>query len=142
MYRITLKQVCDTKTKRFKSHLQSISQKTNLTTEILLARAKALRDPLSGLVRCEYCGAPSRDWTLDHKHPKSLVKTYPYKNVHDRRNLAICCYSCNSIKGTKTAEEYLAFLTKENELLIKANEDYENDIPMPVYTCIGYGLSI
>lgn len=51
---------------------------------------------------CVYCGA-TLALTIDHVIPQSKGGT------HDDDNLATCCKSCNSSKGTKTGEEFEAW---------------------------------
>lgn len=52
--------------------------------------------------RCHYCGSHER-LTVDHKNPMSLGGS------DDDDNLVACCKSCNSSKGTKTYEQFIAW---------------------------------
>jgi len=53
---------------------------------------------------CYYCGADiSSQFTVDHKVP--LVR----QGVDDPANLCCACRSCNCSKGTRTADEYIAY---------------------------------
>ncbi len=55
---------------------------------------------------CAYCELQlaKEEITLDHATPLSRGGT------HSIDNLVICCSNCNSLKGTKTAQEYLDFI--------------------------------
>ncbi len=55
---------------------------------------------------CTYCGTDD-DLTIDHLVP--LARGGP----HCQDNLAVACRSCNSSKGTKTYEEFMAVSNKE-----------------------------
>lgn len=52
--------------------------------------------------KCHYCGSPD-SLTVDHKQPMSLGGS------DDDENLVACCKSCNSSKGTKTYEQFIAW---------------------------------
>lgn len=52
--------------------------------------------------RCHYCGADG-DLTIDHKVPMSRGGS------DDGDNLVACCRSCNSSKGTKAYDEFIAW---------------------------------
>ena len=52
--------------------------------------------------RCAYCGQRGRRLERDHKTPISRGGSDLIENI------APCCRSCNSKKGTATEEEYLA----------------------------------
>lgn len=64
-----------------------------------LERTKAIIRAEGG--PCQYCGAPNPR-TVDHKLP------WHRGGDHRRKNLALCCASCNSRKGNRTPEEWKA----------------------------------
>lgn len=51
---------------------------------------------------CRYCGASNDDMTLDHVIPRSRG------GPDDISNLALACRPCNSSKGARTPQEWLA----------------------------------
>jgi 5-methylcytosine-specific restriction endonuclease McrA len=56
---------------------------------------------------CQYCGANSRDLTIDHVTPKHRG------GRHEWENLVAACRSCNHRKGSKTLAEARMALLRE-----------------------------
>jgi 5-methylcytosine-specific restriction endonuclease McrA len=56
---------------------------------------------------CQYCGATSRDLTIDHVTPKHRG------GRHEWENLVAACRSCNHRKGSKTLAESRMTLRRE-----------------------------
>jgi len=57
---------------------------------------------------CQYCGEKitQENATIDHFIPQSKG------GKHNKENLKLCCFICNSIKSGKTYEEAAQFLLK------------------------------
>lgn len=55
--------------------------------------------------KCVYCGS-EYDLTIDHKVPRSRG------GGNEIENLTCACRSCNSSKGAKTVEEFMAYISK------------------------------
>jgi hypothetical protein len=74
---------------------------------------------LADEIICYYCGEScgrivvgyGKNATVDHKIP--LCRT----GDHDVSNIVACCRRCNSLKGSKTEEEYVLYKEKINKLL-------------------------
>ena len=56
---------------------------------------------------CQYCGAASRDLTIDHVTPKHRG------GRHEWENLVAACRNCNHRKGSKTLAEARMTLLRE-----------------------------
>ena len=56
---------------------------------------------------CQYCGAVSRDLTIDHVVPKHRG------GRHEWENLVAACRNCNHRKGSKTLSEVRMHLLRE-----------------------------
>ncbi|HEX6473935.1 MAG TPA: HNH endonuclease, partial [Candidatus Limnocylindria bacterium] len=56
---------------------------------------------------CQYCGAVSRDLTIDHVVPKHRG------GRHEWENLVAACRTCNHRKGSKTLSEVHMHLLRE-----------------------------
>lgn len=56
---------------------------------------------------CAYCGRNDQTLTQDHVVPLSGGGS------HTMANIVPCCKSCNSRKGTQSAEDYMALLSNE-----------------------------
>lgn len=71
-----------------------------------IRREKRLAIYLRDGLACIYCGSGVKDGvklTLDH------VKTWKSGGSNSEKNLVTCCYSCNSIRGAKSLEEFLNY---------------------------------
>jgi len=86
---------------------------------------------------CQYCGAQSRDLTVDHVVPKRLDG----KSIWE--NLVCCCRRCNTKKGDKTLEQanlkllrqprrprYVPFISLTKYLDSARNEVWRDYLPI------------
>mgnify|MGYP001617563028 CR=1 FL=1 len=141
MNRLTLRGLTAAKAQRFQDDVARIRKKTNLTADWLYYRIKKLLLP-GNFIACETCGMATtfEGITIDHKVPRSYHKKYK-GNIHDTANLQLVCSSCNSLKATKSLEDFIAFLFKRNEEITELQK-HSNDIIAPLYPNIGLGLKI
>lgn len=139
--RWTLKGICQLKTQRFRDEIFKMHKKTNLTWEWMYARLKKLLLP-GNFIACETCGMATtfEGITIDHKIPRSLHKSYR-GNVHNIDNLEFICNSCNSLKGQRTLPEFLEWLAKRNQELLKFSQ-HSNEIVAPLFPNVGLGQKI
>lgn len=70
------------------------------------SRAKRKRIYARDGYSCHYCGSRLR-LTLDHKVPQSAG------GGHEDENLVTCCKACNSAKGSRSYEEFVAWVQSE-----------------------------
>lgn len=141
MNRLTLRGLTASKAQRFQDDVARIRKKTNLTADWLYQRIKKLLLP-GNFIACETCGMATtfEGITIDHKVPRSYHKKYK-GNIHDTDNLELVCNACNSLKGTKSLEDFIAFLFKRNEDILELQK-HSHDIVAPLYPNIGLGLKI
>jgi hypothetical protein len=141
MNRLTLRGLAASKAQRFQDDVARVRKKTNLTADWLYYRIKKLLLP-GNFIACETCGMATtfEGITIDHKVPRSYHKKYK-GNIHDVVNLELVCNSCNSLKGTKSLEDFINFLFKRNEEITELQK-HSNDIVAPLYPNIGLGLKI
>lgn len=125
--RLTLRGLCESKAQRFKEEIARRHETTNVDGDWLYRRIKRLLTD-DNYVQCEACGMKCIDWSLDHRIPKKNHKDFP--KVHDRNNIQVLCYVCNSLKGDKSNTEYLDSLKERNVELAKlANTCKEKLVP-------------
>ncbi len=102
----------------FRRERVEFAHQTTLSSEIppRTRRGKFIKMPISNELRweiwerdnftCHYCGA-RRYLAVDHKHPEHLDG----KTISE--NLITACKSCNSKKGKRTYETYMAIIKTE-----------------------------
>jgi len=78
--------------------------KLGATTEPVNEKAIYERDGY----QCVYCGATD-NLSLDHVEPLSTG------GAHNEQNLVVACQSCNSSKGAKSLEDWLAYRALGND---------------------------
>ena len=136
--RLTLRGLCASKAQRFRDEVARRHEVTNIDGDWLYRRVKRLLTE-DGFVQCEACGMKCIDWSLDHRIPKKNHKGFP--KVHDRNNIQILCYVCNSLKGDKSNTEYLELLKKRNLELISLGHTCKEKI-LPLYPHVGLGQDL
>lgn len=91
-----------------------------------LRRERLLQDSGGG---CFYCKTPLVFWQVivEHKTPLSRGGTNKYEN------LAAACWSCDSKKGSMTAEEFMAAAPKPRPLKWTYRASTPSGIPWWMY---------
>jgi 5-methylcytosine-specific restriction endonuclease McrA len=72
--------------------------------------------------KCMYCGRSLmfREMIIEHKTPKSRGGS----NVISDNNLTVSCNDCNTLKGSKTVDEFKEYLKELPDLLYKKSNKF------------------
>lgn len=77
---------------------------------LMLADGTATASVVLGGTRCLYCDCKLHDKNRSHDHMQPVARG----GVHSAANIAPCCLDCNSLKGSKGFEQWVATLAPKD----------------------------